>query len=38
MSVKIAEVSAYETTQVFLETPELAQNSVLVKHGYLIFR
>lgn len=38
MSVKIAQVSAYETTLILLETPELAEKSILVQHGYLIFR
>ncbi len=36
LSIKIAEVSAYETLQLLIENPELAQYSTLVQTGYLI--
>lgn len=38
LSIKIAEVSAEETLRLFIDHPELAANSVLVKHGYLLIR
>jgi len=35
---KFAEVSAYETTKILINNPEIAEYSHLVTNGYLIFR
>ena len=38
MSIKIAEVSAYNTLQVIIENPEVAQYSTLVNSWLLFFK
>lgn len=38
MSIKIAEVSAYNTLKLIVENPEMAQYSTLVNSGYLIIK
>lgn len=38
MSVKIAEVSAYNSFKILVEHPEVAQYSTLVNSGYLFFK
>jgi len=37
VSLKIAEVSAYETTKLIMTNPELGEYSQLVANGYLPF-
>ena len=37
ITLKIVEVSAYETTRVILHNPEVGQYSYLVNYGYLPF-
>jgi hypothetical protein len=38
MSIKIAEVSAYNSLKLILENPEIAQYSTLVSSGYLFIK
>lgn len=38
MSIKIAEVSAYNSFRIIVENPEVAQYSTLVNSGYLFIR
>jgi hypothetical protein len=38
MSIKIAEVSAYNSLKLILENPEIAQYSTLVNSGYLFIK
>ncbi|MFK7779741.1 MAG: hypothetical protein QM490_01215 [Candidatus Gracilibacteria bacterium] len=38
MSIKIAEVSAYNSFKMIIENPEIAQYSTLVNSGYLFIK
>jgi hypothetical protein len=38
MSIKIAEVAAYNSFRTIVENPEIAQFSTLVNSGYLIIK
>lgn len=37
LTLKIVEVSAYETTRIIMHNPEVGQYSYLVNYGYLPF-
>lgn len=38
MSIKIAEVSAYNSYKILVENPDIAQYSTLVTSGYLLIK
>ena len=38
LSIKIAEVSAYNSLQMIIENPEIAQYSTLVNSGFLLIK
>lgn len=38
MSIKIAEVSAYNSLQIIIANPEIAQYSTLVNSGFLLIK